>query len=486
MVFLTVFIDILAATISTPVMPFYAKEFGATNTQIGYLFAAWSFCSTFFAPILGRLSDRYGRRPILITALIGAGVANIGQGLSLYSISLVGASAAFYVFGFFRAFSGVWAAIGTVTNVYLADVVPKSLLPDYTARMSIVGPLAFTFGPGMGGGLAAIGGYNVPVLVDGILTMFSAFLVAANLPETPAFEQLREERKLRSGGVDNKADLNVPKPPLQVYVLATAAFCGGLTMSAGVSMQAIFLNSVYDLDVLHVTYVSVGTAVSLVLTGILISRRLKDIFGLTWTIVVCNTLGFFLYIGMAYCGQERVSIWCFLTCLWLNAVQSAASGACTGPLLNEYTETANRGKIMSISQLAMNSGRMVGPMMYGHIADYDINIVWVIAGVALLVKAFLTSFVRVKTHAPLERTQSLYGNEWQDEKGTHEDVLAIGKYTSQLLEKGHYKWVSRRSEIETLLERLLPPLDTSNAEVYKEHISMLEMSVAMAQRQSAN
>merc|ERR1719356_2056551 len=143
------------------------------------------------------MSDKYGRRPILLSALLGAGIANVCQGLSAYLIPVLGKSLAFYVYGFFRGTSGIFAAIGTVTNVYMADVVPKPLLPGYMAKMSIVGPLAFTFGPALGGGLAAIGGNNTPVLVDGVITLFSAFLVSQHLPETPAFLKLKADRESR-------------------------------------------------------------------------------------------------------------------------------------------------------------------------------------------------------------------------------------------------------------------------------------------------
>merc|ERR1712107_141892 len=108
-------------------------------------------------------------------------------------------------------------------------------------------------------------------------------------------------------------------------------------MSAGVSMQAIFLSQVYNLDVLHVTYASVGSAVTLVLTGMFISSRIKNCLGLTWTIVVCNLCGGVLYLFMAECGEKQLNIWFFLGALWLNAVQGSAAGSSTAPLLNEYT-----------------------------------------------------------------------------------------------------------------------------------------------------
>ena len=64
MVYLTIFMDTLASTISSPVLPYYARVFNATNAQIGYLFAAWSFTSTIFVPLLGTLADRIGRRTV--------------------------------------------------------------------------------------------------------------------------------------------------------------------------------------------------------------------------------------------------------------------------------------------------------------------------------------------------------------------------------------------------------------------------------------
>mmetsp|Transcript_107898 Transcript_107898/g.170422 ORF Transcript_107898/g.170422 Transcript_107898/m.170422 type:complete len:517 (-) Transcript_107898:13-1563(-) len=483
MIFLTIFIDTLAATISTPVMPFYAKMFGASTQKIGYLFAAWSFCSTFFAPALGKASDTYGRRPVLITALIGAGVANLCQGLSFYSIEYFGESIAFYIFGFFRAFSGVWAAIGTVTNVYLADTIPKSLLPDYMAKVSIVQPLAFTFGPGLGGGLATIGGNNFPVMVDGLITLLSAFIVASNLPETPAFIKLKLERDAKSAGDSGAAteQAEVPKIPMQVYVLSAAAFFGGLVMSASVSMQAIFLSQVYELDVLHVTYVSVGTACTMILTGMFVSARVKNCFGLKPTIIGCNMLGGALYMFAAYCGENRINIWFFLIAMWLNSMQSSIAGACTGPLLQGFAETSNRGKINSTNQLCMNFGRMVGPLVYGKVAMSDINQVWVIAGVAIVIKAFLTIFVKkpeVQAAPALQRKASSYGNEWEDEVGSLEDEKQLGKFVGNLLTKNHYKWISRRSEIEALLEHMLPALSVESKDKYEKQFHDLEMSFA--------
>merc|ERR1712138_279231 len=113
----------------------------------------------------------------------------------------------------------------------------------------------------------------------------------------------------------------------------------------------------------------------------------------------------------AYCGQYQLSVWFFVVGAWLNSMQSSVAGASTGPLLNEFTVTANRGTINSI-KLCMNLGRMIGPLVYGQVAEYDINLVWVIAGAALLIKSFLTLFIvppAEETKVTAKRKQSVYG-----------------------------------------------------------------------------
>merc|ERR1712032_1611933 len=275
--------------------------------------------------------------------------------------------------------------------------------------------------------------------------MGSAFIVSSHLPETPAFLKLQAERDSSSDpelGRDKATA--VPKTPWQVWVLSAGAFFGGLTMSAGISMQAVFLSNVYHLDVLHVTYVSVGSAVTLVLTGMFLSARVRNILGTTWTVVVMNSFGGFLYLFMAQCGYNGLNIWFFVVSVWLAAMQSSVAGASTGPLLNAYCETANRGKINSTNQLCTNLGRMLGPLTYGHLAVYDINLVWIVAGVALFVKAFLTLFIRVQKEEKgptLSKKGTMYGESWEDEVGSSQDEQELGRFVATLLTKGHYKWV---------------------------------------------
>ena len=83
-VYMTLFIDTMAASISTPVMPYYAESFNVPVSWIGYLYATWSFSATVFAPMLGAMSDKWGRKRVIVMCLWGAGISNVIQGIAIF------------------------------------------------------------------------------------------------------------------------------------------------------------------------------------------------------------------------------------------------------------------------------------------------------------------------------------------------------------------------------------------------------------------
>jgi len=298
------------------------------------------------------------------------------------------------------------------------------------------------------------------------------------LPETPSFLRLKAKRESQSQEELKKAAAEAPKMGFQVYLLSGAAFCGGITMSAMVSMMALFLDEVYHLDVLHVTYVMVGNAVTLVFSGMFIAARVKNCLGLRGAIVAANLFGGCVYIIQSQLHPLGLPVGFYVAGVWLNAVQSSVAGASTGALISEFTDASNRGKVNSLFQLWTNLGRMIGPLIYGQVAHYlDISLCWLIAGIALCMKSLLTFFAKPDKEKPgFSRMQTTYGEKWQDEAGSSDDQAAMGKFVVQLLTKGHYKWVSRRSEVESLLVDLLPELSTENKESYEKQFHELEMA----------
>src|ERR1044071_3202336 len=146
-IFLTVFIDLIGFGIVLPLLPLYGEHYDAPGWQIGFLMAAYSLMQFLFAPVWGRLSDRIGRRPVLLISTAGA-VASYA--LFAYATRFQGATALWLIVAS-RALAGACGANITVAQAYIADITP----PDQRSkRMGLIGMafgLGFIFGPAIGG-----------------------------------------------------------------------------------------------------------------------------------------------------------------------------------------------------------------------------------------------------------------------------------------------------------------------------------------------
>jgi MFS transporter, DHA1 family, tetracycline resistance protein len=176
-IFLTVFIDLLGFGIIIPLMPFYAETFGANALTVGLLNTSFSLMQFLFAPFWGRLSDRVGRRPVILIGLFGSFVAYLLFGLA-QSLTLLFAA---------RIAAGIAGANIPTAQAYMADVTT----PENRAKgMGLVGAafgLGFIFGPAIGGFLSQWG-YQAP-------SFFASALSLANF--TAAWFLLPESRPQR-------------------------------------------------------------------------------------------------------------------------------------------------------------------------------------------------------------------------------------------------------------------------------------------------
>src|ERR1051325_3132094 len=146
-VFLTVFIDLIGFGIVLPLLPLYGENYGAAGWQIGLLMAAYSLMQFLFAPWWGRLSDRIGRRPVLLVSTAGA-VASYA--LFAFATRFQGATALWLII-LSRALAGICGANITVAQAYIADITPPE---QRSKRMGLIG-MAF--------GLGFICGANITV-----------------------------------------------------------------------------------------------------------------------------------------------------------------------------------------------------------------------------------------------------------------------------------------------------------------------------------
>jgi DHA1 family tetracycline resistance protein-like MFS transporter len=153
-IFITIFIDLIGFGIVIPVLPLYAERYHASETVIGLMLASYSMMQFVFAPILGRLSDRVGRRPVLLLSLIGTSLGFLLMGfahLIPFGLSLFGLAPVVIWLFLARIVDGISGGNISTAQAYIADVTP----PDDRARgMGLIGAafgLGFIFGPALGG-----------------------------------------------------------------------------------------------------------------------------------------------------------------------------------------------------------------------------------------------------------------------------------------------------------------------------------------------
>jgi DHA1 family tetracycline resistance protein-like MFS transporter len=172
-IFLTIFVNLIGFGIIIPLLPFYAETFGASPLEIGLLFAAFSVCQLVAAPVLGDLSDRYGRRPVLIGSLLGTVVSFVMLAVAHSIVMLFLA----------RIVDGLSGGNISTARAYVADTTePRDRARAYGLIGAAFG-LGFILGPALSGVLAKVS-YTAPIWAAAALTLVATGVAWFWLPET--------------------------------------------------------------------------------------------------------------------------------------------------------------------------------------------------------------------------------------------------------------------------------------------------------------
>ncbi len=170
---IVVFVDLLGFSIILPLLPYYAKTFAASDEMIGMLVASYSICQFIASPILGGLSDKFGRRPLLIYSQLG----------SMAGFILLGVANSLPILFISRIIDGISGGNLTIAQAYIADVTPPK---ERAGAMAIIGigfGLGFVVGPPIGGVLATQFGYSAPAFVAAFFALCSTSLTTFYLKE---------------------------------------------------------------------------------------------------------------------------------------------------------------------------------------------------------------------------------------------------------------------------------------------------------------
>ena len=186
-IFTTVFLDLVGFGIIIPLVGIYGRHYGATPLELAVLGSVYSLMQFFFSPVWGRLSDRLGRRPILLLSLLG----------STLSYFLFAFSNTLGLIILSRALAGIFAANISTAQAYIADITPPK---DRAKGMGLIGAafgIGFTLGPPLGGISTAKLGMSAPGLIAGTLCLLNLILAWFRLEESLP-ESIRKENESKA------------------------------------------------------------------------------------------------------------------------------------------------------------------------------------------------------------------------------------------------------------------------------------------------
>jgi DHA1 family tetracycline resistance protein-like MFS transporter len=260
-IFFTVFIDLIGFGILLPLLPFYAKNLGANALTVGLLFTSFSLMQFLFAPIWGRLSDRIGRRPIILLGLLGSSISYLIFGLADTLWVLLAS----------RLFAGICGANISTAQAYIAD----STGPENRAKgMGIIGAaygLGFIFGPAIGGILSQWG-YRVPAFFASGLALANFLAALLLVPESlkPGVISSRPER----GFNWSRLRFALAQPKLRIYLVLF--FLSTFAFANLEGTFALMTARKYQLDARHNGYLFayIGILIT-IMQGGLIGRLVK-------------------------------------------------------------------------------------------------------------------------------------------------------------------------------------------------------------------
>jgi len=362
-------IDVLGFGIMVPLLPYLAERFGASPATITQLFAIYSLCQLIASPIWGRLSDRFGRRPILLISMAGACTSYLMIGFAHDLVWLFIA----------RALAGAMAGNLSAAFAYAADV---SSGEDRARAMGMVGAaiaIGFSLGPAIGGLLAGDDArhadFRLPALVAAALSLLAMGLVVALLQETrPAqAHDAAQRQRIRAWRLLRE------RPGLRWMVLSAL-----LVTYAQSTLESIF--AIWAMDRYHAGPRSIGLAlfamamIVVLMQGVLM-RRLVPIFGekrLALLGIGCFAAGMLVTATGGTLATTAMG-------LALMGVGAGAYNPAGSALASRQALEADRGAVMGTYQAGASLARVIGPFASGPIySGIGHNAPFLVAGLVVL------------------------------------------------------------------------------------------------------
>lgn len=351
--FVTVFFDLLGFGIVIPFLPMYAARLRVGAGAIGLVLAAYSIAQLLCAPFLGRLSDRIGRRPIILLGLFGSSVSYL----------IYGFAASFAALLLSRLVHGACAATISTAQAYVADTTEETKRAHAMGMIGAAFGLGFVLGPAIGGVLGAVS-LRTPVLFAAALTFANLIFAAARLPESRTVRASGAAAPAAKARAGRRSLFDLPRLLERHCALARLFVVAFLITFAIAALEATFaltVPAVYG-------YAAAGVGGLLALAGLAqalaqgyLVGRLAPRVGET-TLAIAGAAA--LALGLAPLGSwpSRAALYAMLI---LIAAGYGFGTTAVATLISRRTRPELQGEALGLNQSMLSLARVLGPLAGG-------------------------------------------------------------------------------------------------------------------------
>lgn len=362
-IFITLVFDVLGFGLLIPVAPKLVEKLlnngtGGTEAQaapiVGMLMSTFYFFSFLFAPLLGVLSDRFGRRPIILIALLGSGIDFFAQALapSLTWLFIT------------RAINGISGASFTVASAYIADVTPPEKRAAGFGMIGAAFGLGFVIGPVLGGWLGQID-IRLPFFVAGGLTVLNWLYGCFVLPESLPKDRRGKIDFSRTNPVG--AFVSLTRYPM-VLGLAASLFLLNIAQFILHSTWALYTSHRYHWEPFQVgtSLFTVGVTAAIVQGGL--TRRVIPVLGERRSLLFGILIGAFAYLGYGAAPQG----WMIYVVIVLGSIAGIGQPACQA-IITKHVGADEQGAVQGALTSLQSVAGIFGPLIGGNILAYFIS-----------------------------------------------------------------------------------------------------------------
>lgn len=386
---LSVVVDTLGVSIVVPILPYYARSFGANGVELGYLYTAFSTTALVSTYLNSKLSDIVGRRICILISLIGSMTGFIAMALVENYTQLLLA----------RIYCGCTSGSMTIVQAYVTDAIPKHQLSGYFSKMQGAIVLTFMVGPLVGGAMVSVSGGNLSApyyFASGVASIgfLFAYFYLHDIVSDETEDKKEKEEDVDLDALDPEQieqvetffDVHTDTSiHCNVYIIGIISHFFSLTGVCVTGMTVFYVSEKYGMDSLEVSFMLLADSFCMVIILFFVFGKVAATLGMHQTAAFGAVIACTGTIIAGCFDSSNVGKYGTIAAQTFYFVGMALHNPVIPTITNEYANKTNRATVLSITNVIKESSGMYGPIMYGVLYDKKPeSIFWVAGAIGLL------------------------------------------------------------------------------------------------------